>query len=264
VNRDHVPSTRPTRPPVRPGCRPGSPGRGGSRPLPEPSANAVNHRQRDREESGRDQPSMLSSPSPGTPTACRVTHATVLVAGTWAPNPISWPRPTPHRPVTSRSMRRCAGGSSQQLRPAAAQLGNRKVAGSGCSRNRHSVQNRQMPNEAAVAVPASAFQLLMAFCGPPACLWVVLGLCSRRVCAAFASAGPACRAAVTHPARRLAVWAGPRRCFPVVGNDLRVALTGSGPSVGSGAIKMTARRRRSLVHCGPLAALLGGREDGYL
>src|SRR5664280_3194615 len=35
--------------------------------------------------------------------------------------------------------------------------------------------------------------------------------------AAFASAGPACRAAVTHPARRLAVRAGPRRCFPVVG-----------------------------------------------
>jgi hypothetical protein len=45
--------------------------------------------------------------------------------------------------------------------------------------------------------------------------------------AAFTSAGPACRAAVTHPARRLAVRAGPRRCFPAVGKDLRVALTGS-------------------------------------
>ena len=63
--------------------------------------------------------------------------------------------------------------------------------------------------------------------------------------AAFTSAGPACRAAVTHPARRLAVRAGPRRCFPAVGKDLRVALTGSGPGVGSGAIKMAARRRRS-------------------
>src|SRR5664279_5433993 len=58
---------------------------------------------------------------------------------------------------------------------------------------------------------------------PPGMIVGRLG-CDR---AAFASAGPACRAAVTHPARRLAVRAGPRRCFPVVGKDLRVALTGS-------------------------------------
>ena len=79
--------------------------------------------------------------------------------------------------------------------------------------------------------------------------------------AAFASAGPACRAAVTHPARRLAVRAGPRRCFPVVGE---------GSSGGLDREWAGCRQRRDQDGSAPkalrlviaaLAGLLGGREE---
>jgi len=84
------------------------------------------------------------------------------------------------------------------------------------------------------------------------------GGCDR---AAFASAGPACRAAVTHPARRLAVRAGPRRCFPVVGE---------GSSGGLDRERAGCRQRRDQDGSAPkalrlviaaLAGLLGGREE---
>ena len=79
--------------------------------------------------------------------------------------------------------------------------------------------------------------------------------------AAFASAGPACRAAVTHPARRLAVRAGPRRCFPVVRE---------GSSGGLDREWAGCRQRRDEDGSAPkalrlviaaLAALLGGWEE---
>ena len=95
--------------------------------------------------------------------------------------------------------------------------------------------------------------------GPPGMIVGRFRGCDR---AALPRQAPACRAAVTHPARRLAVRAGPRRCFPVVGKDLRVALTGSGPGVGSGAIQMTARRRRSAWSSRPSPRCWAGGKNG--
>src|SRR5664279_4269905 len=54
---------------------------------------------------------------------------------------------------------------------------------------------------------------------------------------------------------------GPEDASLLSGKDLRVALTGSGPGVGSGAIKMAARRRRSAWVIAALRALLGGWEE---
>ena len=54
---------------------------------------------------------------------------------------------------------------------------------------------------------------------------------------------------------------GPEDASLVWGKDLRVALTGSGPGVGSGAIKMAVHRRRSAWVIAALGALLGGWEE---
>jgi hypothetical protein len=95
--------------------------------------------------------------------------------------------------------------------------------------------------------------------GPPG---MIVGRFRVAIAPRLPRQAPACRAAVTHPARRLAVRAGPRRCFPVVGKDLRVALTGSGPGVGSGAIQMTARRRRSAWSSRPSPRCWAGGKNG--